>query len=861
MLKLAWNYMRYYKSQTFAIFCSILLTAVLLAGVSSLLYSSEKNDLADSRQAYGDWHYYLEADSEIFRTVQSGDTGDGYTLEKCGKIEIRDQTEDPFVVRMLYADETYLRMMHRDLQKGMLPAGADEIVADRYVLSNLGFSGRLGDFVSVGEYRFRVSGILRTTSWSDRDAMEIFVSDAFRGTFKQKYVYLRFREERRLYKQLDAFMNENRLSYDTCTANDEVVRYLGGEKPERILDIVKFGLTQKEGNFTYIILKLQSDYHLAYHGMIALLCLFSFLVVYSVYSISAAKRTSAYGILLTLGISGKRIAGTMILELWILFLAGYPAGCLAGNYFLKYAYEKTKAAAFFINGSAVRTGFAVLPVLFAAAACATMRSLKKQTLKQVMDADTAFAGNRKIYACRHRNLAGVVVQKFLFANKRKVCGILLSLSVGGGIFFCAAYMVENLKIHAQLSMKSDDGLGSEYRISLKSKSLADVIPNAAVQEIRDLPGTEHVSAVKYLLGELRLSQDEFLSHADWSHYFDEVNQDADFLERFGGICRQKEDGTYGIKYNVYGYDDDLLGQLRDFILEGEIVPEDLRRGNQIILKANMDGQGNYDCYGKKPGDTVTLRVPKRTAYTKEGMRFEAGEDQYMEQTFQIAAIVRRPLAQEEGFLHTGPWASPQCVIMTDTQMENNFQITDYNFIIASPAADADPVEVSSRILQIIQDVPRAVLQDFTAQIAARQSYLRRQQLFFSAIAFILLAISLFHMINSMHYFILSRRREFGIMRAMGITKIRFYRMIVKIGLWYGVCTDAVLFLLFHLVLRRGMDYYMVHVVQFLHVTAGVPIGLFWGMMLLNVILALAAVMVPAHKLLKQGLIEEIRFGG
>ena len=38
MLKLAWKYMRYYKSQTFAIFASILLTASLLSGISSLIY-------------------------------------------------------------------------------------------------------------------------------------------------------------------------------------------------------------------------------------------------------------------------------------------------------------------------------------------------------------------------------------------------------------------------------------------------------------------------------------------------------------------------------------------------------------------------------------------------------------------------------------------------------------------------------------------------------------------------------------------------------------------------------------------------------------------------------------------------------
>ena len=104
-------------------------------------------------------------------------------------------------------------------------------------------------------------------------------------------------------------MQEYKLSSEAVAGNDEVTQYLSGEAPSSIYEIVKFGLTNKEGNFTYIILKLQSDYNLAYNGMIFLLCLFSLFVVYSVFSISVSKRTSEYGMLQTLGISEAQIGG------------------------------------------------------------------------------------------------------------------------------------------------------------------------------------------------------------------------------------------------------------------------------------------------------------------------------------------------------------------------------------------------------------------------------------------------------------------------------------------------------------------------------------------------------------------------
>ena len=115
MLKLAYQYMRYYKSQTFAIFASIVLTAALLSGIGSLMYSSRINDVENSRMIYGDWHYCAETDKEQFQKIQSGEKGEGYHLKRCGKMEIRDVAEEEFLIYFIRTDETYRRMAHRDL--------------------------------------------------------------------------------------------------------------------------------------------------------------------------------------------------------------------------------------------------------------------------------------------------------------------------------------------------------------------------------------------------------------------------------------------------------------------------------------------------------------------------------------------------------------------------------------------------------------------------------------------------------------------------------------------------------------------------------------------------------------------------
>ncbi|MBS5398581.1 MAG: ABC transporter permease [Lachnospiraceae bacterium] len=878
MLKLAWKYMRYYKSQTLAILASILLTAALLSGISSLIYSSQKNDLANSKTIYGDWHYYVETDHATYDSVQSGEQGKGYTLEKCGKMEIKDVVSEEFLICFIDTDETYRQMAHRGLLEGTFPEKENEIAADGFVLSNLGFSGNLGDPLCIGGKDYIVTGVLESQWAASSSEMEVFVSDSFQGRGSQTFLYLGFDESRKLYTQLDAFLKEHKISSEAVEGNDEVIQYLGGEAPDSIYDIVKFGLTDEDGNFTYIVLKLQSDYNLAYNGMILLLCLFSLFVVYSVFSISVSRRTSEYGILQTLGISEKQIGGTLLLELWIVLIIGYPLGCLLGNGILSLVYqnfsgvfgsdvlsvadqtlaEGTSTIRFYLSWDAMVFGFIFLLLSLVLVAFLVVRSLRKHSLKAVMSGDTSFTRRRKIYALRPVNMAGVVVRKFMFSNKRKVLGILLSLSVGGCIFLCTTYMVENLKVHAELSLMSDDGLGSEYRISLKSDSLQDTIPEAVAEKIKNMPETDDVYATKYTLGELQLSRNEFLVEEDWSDYFEYQNQDAYFTQRYDGICNQQQDGTYRIKYNIYGYDEAMIGQLDDFILEGEIHPEEIKNGNQVIVTANMDGQGNYYFYGKKPGDTITLRVPKQENYTDDLLKFQSGQENYIEKEFEIAAIVSRPLAQEEGFLNVEPWKNAQSVIMTNEQMEENFGISDYNFINASPADETEAESVSNQLLQVIRDVPKAVLQDYTSAIETQKNYLSQQQIFFSSIAVILLIISLFHIMNSMNHTILTRRREYGIIRAMGITDSGFYKMIMQTGILYGVLADVFIFLLYNLILRRVMDYYMAHVLQLLHLTSAVPNIVLIGIMLLNIVIAAAAVMFPARKMIRTNIINEIR---
>ncbi|MDE7310730.1 MAG: ABC transporter permease [Eubacterium sp.] len=882
MLKLAYQYMRYYKSQTCAIFISIVLTSGLLTGISSLLHSSQMNDLEHDRLIYGDWHYNIHVEADLAEEILHDQSGKGYQVAMIGRKIIKDVARKPFQIFFVETDMHYRQMAHRQLTKGRYPQRADEIAADNYTLGNLGFQGGIGDSIEIEGKKYYLSGIMKSEWSTNTDSMEVFVSSQFQGIGAESFLYVKFDEGRALYKQLDHFLVRFQISGDKVQDNDNVNRYLLGEEPDSIYEIIKFGLTNEQGNFTYIILKLQSEYNLTFYGMLLFLCLFSLFVIYSIFNISVSKRMAQYGILQTVGIAETNILQAVVAELWILFCLGYPLGAALSNGIFKIGYQRIGAVfgntsgmgnetlavssemtladsgagqAYFISWTAILTGFIILFAALAGIGCLTVKRIKKQTLREIMsERSSSVRRSRKIYSYTHKDLSGVILRKFMFGKKRKLIGMLFSLSLGGCIFLCTSYMIENLKIHAEMSLKSDDGLNSEYKISLKTKSLSDEISEETVQKIKRLPDLDKVYATKYTLGEITIDKNEL----EWEHYFDEHHNDAGVQKDYGGLLVERQNQNLGIKYDIYGYDADMIRALDEYLLEGEIDLEKMQSSNKIIAVANVDAQGNYNFYGKHPGDLIKVKVPKSQKNSDSLLKFESSPDQYIETELEIAAVVSRALVKEENFLIRGVWKTAPSIIMTNGQMQMNFDIGQYKIINASGKKGADRENITKQLLAEIQDIPKAVLQDYTKAIESQKNYLRQQQMFFTAIAVIVLIMSLFHIMNSMSYSILARRYEFGLLRAMGTTDSKLYRIIAKEGIWYGVLANVLLILLFGTILQKIMIYYMQHVVQFLHISASVPRHLVIMIVAFNIVISVIAVLMPAGRMIKDSIIDEIR---
>ena len=171
-------------------------------------------------------------------------------------------------------------------------------------------------------------------------------------------------------------------------------------------------------------------------------------------------------------------------------------------------------------------------------------------------------------------------------------------------------MTENTRKNNELTFKADDGLGSDIQLCEQSEQLSDVIPAQKIKEIKKISGIEEVHPVSYLLGELPLENGKLL----WTSYFADIAEDESnppdetLKEKYNGIAVRTGEDSYHLKVNIYGYDDEMIADLKPYLLEGTIDADEMKEKNLVILKTLVDGQGNYDGIDILAGDEIQLKT-------------------------------------------------------------------------------------------------------------------------------------------------------------------------------------------------------------------------------------------------------------
>lgn len=339
--KVTLQFLKKNKTRTAVTIVGVLLSAAMITAVTTFVASMRNYALQYSIYESGDWHAALiSVGSEDYEIIKSSEEVSAATYgELRGYARIIDEsTVKPYLRVIAGCADSYFDMLPIHLVSGRLPENSGEIILPEHLL-NRDYKAKLGDVISLelgdrmydgavlspsddyieadeeneteGEYisvrekrEYTVVGIYERPSFErsyDPGYTAITVSDGLSSNELSLDIYFKLNSPADVYN----FASGNGF---TCKYNTDVLLYFGISRYSNYLQILL--------RFAVIV--------------IALIMFGSISLIYNAFSISVSERTKQFGLLSSIGATRKQLKHMVIFEALAVSAIGIPLGIISG---------------------------------------------------------------------------------------------------------------------------------------------------------------------------------------------------------------------------------------------------------------------------------------------------------------------------------------------------------------------------------------------------------------------------------------------------------------------------------------------------------------------------------------------------
>ena len=813
--RVAYCNMRHYKSKNILIGIAIILTTLLLFVIPSIGKDMVEVNFAVINKIYPTWHaLYRNVDERTVMKLAAHHDVKTYGLRSdAGYMNLEDAT-----VSMMYMDRTGMELYKVKLKEGQLPQKENDIVVSKGILEALGQNGKIGDTITVPyqilkddgldytkEKDFRICGFLADNESSkEQKQYTSLVSEAFlKAEIPVEQVKYRF------------LLQVNGQKGNTTADYTETIQNIARQ----------FGISEDDMN-------INKEYLAANYvdpatipvivGIMLIVVLAGIITIYSVYYVSMNQRVREFGKLKAIGATKRQLRQIVLREGMGVALFAIPIGLLIGTVavkvvllqFVEHAKDSnvliTEAYKVVAKGEVQLYYWWIYLLAIAVTLCTVYLSLMKpmRMAAKVSEIEAMrYQGGSKRQKSSRKGYQflniGRLTKRNLAENKKKSTITIVSMAVTG-IF---VMMVATVLSCANPMESAKSSIVGQYEISPIVESGNKEHPEYEWAEVQK----------NNPLNEGLKQQIEELDGVERVDVFTA-------LKVSGGPFEEK----IGTEF-INGVPEEYAEELKKGITEGDVTYEELKSGDKVILdRALLHWYPDI-----KVGDKLKLNI-------HDG-------DNTFQKEIEVAAI---------GEYGTG-LTNYNCLIMAKEGAEkltiNNS--SSYFQVIA----DKDYDEALEASLQAIVDGSgRLQMRTWKNEYDTWENAIQMTRGACYAFIIILAAISIMNLINTMINSVHVRKKELGMMQAIGMSDRQLMKMLQLEGIFYTVGTLIISigvgslagYPLFLYAKRTGMfDISTYHY----PVTAAIII-----ILTLFVIQMLLAILI-AKSVRKDSLIERIRF--
>lgn len=764
----------------------MLFTALFTVGIG-LADNIQKQTM---RSAGGDWHgVFKNITREQYDTLKK----DPSIKECADNMLVAYEVKNPeFLKRHVemwyYPEESYSHYFV-EIIDGRIPEKADEILIDEKSLELMGKEAKAGQQITL-DLKIRINDtetVKRTFTVSGVTKADALMNVGFvivPGVYLDEYT------GELTYTYDKDFDPVGAIRMDVNFSNSFSVT-------EKLEKVVKNAGYSKEngnsvdynGNWAYMASNAEGDAGAAaaVAAGILLIGFTGYLIIYNIFQISVVRDIRYYGLLKTIGTTGKQIKKIIRRQAFFLGVIGIPAGMVLG-----YFTGKAVIPLIFVisDSNAGNVDTAVFhPLIFVGAAIFSMITIWISTGKPARTAAkvspveavryTEGGGEKKK---QKKSSDGGKIWKMAFSNlgrnSRKYILVVVSLSLSVVLLNSVFTLTRSFDLDTYLKkfVSYDFQIANAQYMNCNYRGTAETIEEESLTEsfikaCENFDGYEDGGRIygTYEAGILK----------DCVEIPDSVprNENGEPGNYFGKIFLSfsKTETTYDTIF--YGLDDFFYDKIDVWKGEKdtETIREKLKSGKYVLLAVDTDDNGKVreDICFQKPGDKIVL---------------EYGDGQTRE--FEILSVIK------ENYYGLSSRIGRTFSYYTSSDIFKEMFGDKYLMTYGFNVADEKEAEVNEFVKSYTEN---------QEPVMAYESKMRYEDEFDQMLGMIVVVggiltfvvgiIGVLNFINSILTGIVTRKREFAMMEAIGMTKKQLSRMLMLEGVYYAVGTILCSFVL------------------------------------------------------------------
>ena len=757
---------------------TILFTSVLEIGFGGMQSIQETQLKLSGMRADAELRFL---DKEQFQKVQNSDLFESVG----GRVPIalmEGETKRP--IEIDYLDQAGMEAYYLSLEEGKMPEDEKEVLLSEQALEELGIKKEVGSHVPVSftlrgqEYNFD----MRLSGWYTGGPKVNFmiVSEAFleHNPEVAENTYDLDKEILGTYYASVCMKNTGNIEQNLKEYAESLGAQTENADGNNYVNVAVNPMLYSEDGSTGV------DLSIVFFGALFILC--GYLLIYNIFDIGVMQDIQEFGIMKTIGMTGKQIKRLMRRQMLLLSLIGIPIGLLVGYglgalllpVILKnweYSEEELTIV------QSVHPAIFILTVLFVLLTVfLSMRRPSKKAAKYSAIETAKYTEVKKKTVEKDIRSIKNIARSNLQRNKKRTIlvftSLILSIVFVNALWIISDSFDEEKYINSQMRrdylLASTDTLNPSIgyvrsSAALDENAIQELEKNSMVQNGTKLyKNTVDNSDISFEWGSEGIDIEQYQPNVEVDGV---VTNEA--ITNYGAITLSKDEKAL---CNVCGISENFVDKME--ILEGEknivSIKEKLKSGDYILVAVSKTTKGTYnsDNLENSPdiGETVTIY--------KNGELFKKVEVLSQILVIDSEQISGSSVTGDDTIL--GPWLYLGEDLFKELYGEAN--LVNYSF-----DADEEDALAVNRMLQGISKEFSDVGFETTEQRRAEiENYKMLVRILCVLIGGILGAIGMVNLVNIIFTNLIVRNRELATFRSIGATKKQLRELIVRESIGY-----------------------------------------------------------------------------